>query len=152
MTETVLSFGDTSAPPFGDSRRPSDSFELLCTAGNPHLGPEQVARLENHNWTAPGFDWNGFLHAAEHHGVLALVAKNLAIHASGLPSEIEKSLRLTYAGSLRRNLWFAAELMRILRYFAQKQVSALPYKGPVLTQAAYGDLALRTFSDLDLLI
>jgi hypothetical protein len=152
MTETVLSFGDTTAPPSGASCRPSDSFKLLCTACNPHLGPEQVARLENHNWNASDFDWTEFLHAAEHHGVLALVAKNLTSHASDLPSQIEQSLRLTYAGSLRRNLWFAAELMRILRHFAQEQVSALPYKGPVLAQAAYGDLALRTFSDLDLLI
>jgi hypothetical protein len=31
-------------------------------------------------------------------------------------------------------------------------VRVIPYKGPVLAQAAYGDLGLRSFSDLDLLI
>jgi Uncharacterised nucleotidyltransferase len=39
-----------------------------------------------------------------------------------------------------------------MRAFAQKQIRAIPYKGPVLAQSAYGDLALRSFSDLDLLI
>jgi hypothetical protein len=152
MTETVLSFRDTTAPPFGASRRSPNGFDLLCASCNPHPGPEQITRMENHHWDAPNFDWNEFLQVAEHHGVLASVAKSLICHARDLPSQIEQSLRSTYAGSLRRNLWFAAELIRILHHFAQEQVPALPYKGPVLAQAAYGDLALRTFSDLDLLI
>lgn len=152
MTETVLSVVDANAPPSGASLRSPNGFDLLCASCNPHPGSEQIACIENHNWNAPNFDWDEFLKAAEHHGVLALVAKNVTSQARHLPSPIQQSLRSTYAGSLRRNLWFAGELMRILHYFAQKQVLALPYKGPVLAQAAYGDLALRTFSDLDLLI
>src|SRR5205807_527326 len=33
-----------------------------------------------------------------------------------------------------------------------RNIFAVPYKGPVLAESAYGDVALRTFSDLDFLI
>ena len=89
---------------------------------------------------------------AEHQGVLALVARNLVEHGRGIPADIAESLKAEYAANLRRNLWFAAELTRIVRHLAQRQVPALPYKGPVLAQTAYGDIGLRSFSDLDLLI
>ena len=56
------------------------------------------------------------------------------------------------ATNLRRGLWFASELLRITHHLAKKEIRAIPYKGPVLAQSAYGDLALRHFSDLDLLI
>lgn len=128
----------------------SSSFELLCACASTHPAPEQAARIAN--WSYSGFDWTGFLQLAEHHGVLALVASNLAQHSPDVPADIEQSLRSTYAENLRRNLWFAAELTRILEHFEKRHVRAIPYKGPVLAQSAYGDLGLRSFSDLDLLI
>ena len=82
----------------------------------------------------------------------ALVARNLSEHSSRLPSEIRGSFDSVYAAHFRRSLWFAAELIRIMRRLTQKKIRAIPYKGPVLAQSAYGDLALRSFNDLDLLI
>jgi hypothetical protein len=67
-------------------------------------------------------------------------------------SRSQPAIAARYAANLRRNLWFAAELLRITKYFADNNLRAIPYKGPVLAQSAYGDLALRSFSDLDLLI
>jgi hypothetical protein len=122
---------------------------------------EQIGRIESaiHSVSAKSEqrsindeNWNEFLRLAEHHGILALVARNLTAHARDLPPEIARRLQSAYAANLRRNLWFAAELMRILQHFERKQLRVLPYKGPVLAQTAYGDLGLRSFSDLDLLI
>jgi hypothetical protein len=123
---------------------------LLCACSCANPGPEHLARISQ--LIAAASDWDDLLPLAEYHGVLPLVARNLTDHAGALPPHIAHALRSAYAANLRRNLWFAAELQRILRHFAQKNVRALPYKGPVLAQSAYGDLALRTFSDLDLLI
>ncbi len=99
---------------------------------------------------------------AEQHGVLPLAASNLiqpdprehgrAESGIELPPEIERSLRSVYETNLRRSLWLTAELTRIMQHFERRQVCALPYKGPVLAQSVYGDLGLRHFSDLDLLI
>ena len=121
---------------------------MRVVSANPR--PEQVACIAN--WNFADFDWDEFLRLAEHQGVLALVARNLLQHAAGPPEEIQQSLHSAYAENLRRNLRFAAELARILEHFAKTQVRTIPYKGPVLAQSAYGDLGLRSFSDLDVLI
>jgi hypothetical protein len=128
----------------------SDCFDLLCASAVAHPGGGQVERVAN--WNYAEVEWRGFFGAADHHGVLALVARNLVGHGHGLPADVALSLRSAYEVNLRRNLWFAAELTRIVRHFAQNGVRVIPYKGPVLAQAAYGDLGLRSFSDLDLLI
>ncbi|MFZ3262484.1 MAG: nucleotidyltransferase family protein [Terriglobales bacterium] len=128
----------------------SGALKLLCACAKARPDPEEIQTIERRN--GPAFDWDEFLRLGEHHGVLALVARNLTAHARALPLEIERSLDSAYAANLRRSLWFAAELMRIVQHFERKQLRALPYKGPVLAQTAYGDLGLRSFSDLDLLI
>jgi putative nucleotidyltransferase-like protein len=144
MAEALLS------PPPSSRSAQENSFELLCECANAHPAPEQVARIAN--WNYAGFDWSGFIQLAEHHGVLALVASNLAQHSPAVPAEIAQSLRSAYAENLRRNLWFAGESARILEHFETRNVRAIPYKGPGLAQSAYGDLGLRSFSDLDMLI
>lgn len=98
------------------------------------------------------FDWKAFVETAEHHGVLPLVARSMTRYAEGLPAEIRQSLLAAYERNLRRSLWFAAELGRVAGHLSAEGVRVLPYKGPVLAQAVYGDLGLRSFSDLDLLI
>ena len=108
------------------------------------------------SWNFASLDWENFLGLAEQHGVLALAARNLIeinrSQTTALPSEIDQSLGLAYEASLRRGLWFASELTRIVAHFERNGVRAIPYKGPLLAQSLYGDLALRSFSDLDFLI
>jgi Uncharacterised nucleotidyltransferase len=128
----------------------SQEFDFLCACSGVEPAPERVARMAN--WNEPGLDWNKFLQLAEHHGVLPLVARNLSAHARGLPSWVEQTLKSAYEANLRRNLWFASELARITDHFEMAKLRAVPYKGPVLAESVYGDLALRSFSDLDFLI
>jgi len=147
------SVGICSALPSPQSSAPRNrtaAFELLCTCSTAPPNPEQISRIASFQFA--DFDWPEFLRAAEHHGVAALVARNLIDHASTLSSDVRRSLDSIYATNFRRSLWFAAELTRIMQAFARNQIRAIPYKGPVLAQSAYGDLALRSFSDLDLLI
>jgi hypothetical protein len=125
-------------------------FDFLCACAGEELAPERVERIAN--WDRSGLDWGEVLRLAEHHGVLPLAARNLIEHARGLPAEIERSLQSAYETNLRRSLWFAAELARIMQHFERRQLQAVPYKGPVLAQTVYGDLGLRNFFDLDLLI
>lgn len=145
MPEALL-----SSPPSSVSRNRGSVFELLCACSTSRPTPEQITKISAYQYA--GFDSEEFLNMAEHHGVVALAARNLIEYASTLPPEIGHSLAARYAANLRRNLWFAAELLRITKYFADNNLRAIPYKGPVLAQSAYGDLALRSFSDLDLLI
>jgi hypothetical protein len=129
---------------------PISEFEFLCALAGAELPAERIERIAN--WNRSALDWSEVLRLAERHGVLPLVARNVLEHARGLPPEIERRLRSEYEANLRRSLWFTAELARIVQHFERRQLRAVPYKGPVLTQALYGDLGLRSFSDLDFLI
>jgi hypothetical protein len=128
----------------------SKEFDLLsaCAAVSP--APDRIAYIAGASEL--GVDWRQFLHLAEHHGALALVASNLGAHARGLPIEVEQELRSAFEENVRRNLWFTGELGRIADYLNKRNLRAIPYKGPALAESAYGNLALRTFSDLDFLI
>ncbi len=147
MTPPELS---PSSPASSPRPRREDEFEFLCALTGTELSPEGRERLARCNFSA--LDWSEVLRLAEYHGVLPLAARNLIETARGLPLEIERSLRSAYEENVRRSLWFASELARIMRHFECKQLRAIPYKGPVLSQLLYCDLALRRFSDLDLLI
>jgi len=51
-----------------------------------------------------------------------------------------------------RTLWLTVELLNISQHLAARGLEVLPYKGPVLAESLYGNVALRQFSDLDLLV
>jgi hypothetical protein len=44
------------------------------------------------------------------------------------------------------------ELLRIINLLAEEGITAVPFKGPVLSEKLYHNLALRVFGDLDILI
>jgi len=145
MTELLL-----SSPASISAPQRADEFEFLCALAGAELAPERIERIAN--WNRSALDWSEVLRLAEHHGVLPLAARNLIEHARGLPAEVESTLRSAYETNLRSSLWFAAELARIMQHFERRQLRAVPYKGAVLAQSLYGDIGLRSFSDLDFLI
>jgi hypothetical protein len=49
-------------------------------------------------------------------------------------------------------LRLTAEMFRLLELFAAKNLPALAIKGPVLAMQAYGDPAMRSYGDVDLLV
>jgi hypothetical protein len=145
MTEFLTSSTASSAAP-----QRTDEFDLLCALAGAELTPQRIERIVD--WDLSTLDWSDFFRLAEHHGILPLAARNLIEHARALPPEIETSLRSAYEANLRRSLWFAGELTHIMQHFERRQLRAVPYKGPALAQSVYGDLGLRSFSDLDFLI
>jgi hypothetical protein len=145
MAHALLSSPPAFAPP-----QQQNGFHLLCACAASHPSPEQIARIATWNWAE--FDCDAFCLLADHHGVTSLVAHNLTQHTCGLPAEVRQSLQSLYDSNLRRNLRFAAELTRIVDRLTEREVRVIPFKGPVLALAAYGELGLRNFSDLDFLI
>src|SRR3974390_1609234 len=101
----------------------SAAFALLCACTRVDLSPERASPIAN--WDFSVIDWPPFLHLAEHHGVLSLAARNLLPHASRLPAPIVQELRAQFDANLRRNLWFASELVRITEQFEQNGLRAI---------------------------
>ncbi|MBZ5569369.1 MAG: nucleotidyltransferase family protein [Acidobacteriia bacterium] len=102
-------------------------------------------------WFAQRVDWDRFFEEAERHSVMPLVHRALAEHPE-VPAGVRERLEKHFHESTRRSLFLTAELLRLLDAFAAGDVPVLPYKGPVLAQALYGDVALRNFTDLDFLV
>ena len=72
--------------------------------------------------------------------------------AEAVPAPQLARLREHYRHNAARNLYLTSELCRILKLFEEQGIEAIPYKGPALAVSAYGELALRQFVDLDVLV
>lgn len=97
-------------------------------------------------------DWELFANLAERHDVTPLVYRCFHGLPNAAPHAALEAFRRGYERNTRKNLRLTFELTRILDCLAACGVDALPYKGPVLAEALYGDVGLRQFSDLDVLI
>lgn len=97
-------------------------------------------------------DWQRFLRLAEQHNVLPLAYQALREFSGAIPPATIEEFRARYELNARRNLKFVAELFRVLDCLEAHGIPAIPFKGPVLAETVYGDLAQRCFSDLDVLV
>lgn len=92
--------------------------------------------------------------AASQHGILPLVYKTIKnVSKSHYSLEhLLTALKSAYSQIARRNMLMSAELIRIMKLFENNGIEALAFKGPALSQSAYGDITLRQYGDLDILI
>jgi hypothetical protein len=99
-------------------------------------------------------DWEKFVAAAEHHGVLPIAAQRVL--ESPLASQWEfaakEQLRRAFHANLLRSLPLVDEAARIVRTFAEERIPIIPYKGPALAEQLWGNFAVRKCDDLDFLV
>lgn len=69
-----------------------------------------------------------------------------------VPAAVREKIQARMRAHHLFTLSLSAELFRILDDFSKSHIEAIPVKGPVLSQVAYGDPAMRSFGDLDLLL
>lgn len=101
----------------------------------------------------PGMDWDYLLQAASRHGIVGLLYQGLsATGADYVPADVIDKLKATCLANAQHNLYLTRCLLTLLRAFESQSVSAVPYKGPILAATAYGNLSLRQFCDLDILV
>ncbi len=96
-------------------------------------------------------DWETVLRVGWEHGLLPLLSWHLR-GDSRVPGEVRERLDYSFRQAHLQNLQLAGELLRLLRVLKERGVPAVPYKGPALAEAAYGNLALRKPGDLDVLV
>jgi hypothetical protein len=98
-------------------------------------------------------DWDVVLAETRRQCIVPLVYRHLHGECAGLlPPGILDQLRQAYLPAAAKSMALAAELREITALLEANGIASLPYKGPVLALQAYGDIALRTFTDLDLLV
>src|SRR5215813_10839323 len=97
-------------------------------------------------------DWDWLIHTAHEHRVLALIYKQLAGFADKVPPAVQTELRTRFKRSSEFNLGLTGKLVKLVQLMHEHGIPAIAYKGPALAQIAYGDIGLRQFTDLDILI
>jgi hypothetical protein len=122
-------------------------LQLLFACARLSPGMEQVRSLAAH-----GIDWHRLASAAEYHGIVPLLVRNLQAANVSIPSDVANELERWNAATIRQNLFLTSELFRVHAALKERGIEAIPLKGPALAAELYRDLGLRPFSDLDLLI
>lgn len=93
-------------------------------------------------------DWEYLFQLARRHSIVPLVYTQLDL----VPPEVLAKFKQHYVENSARNTLLTAELCRLINLFRDEGIEAIPYKGPVLALFAYGDIALRRFVDLDVIV
>lgn len=97
-------------------------------------------------------DWLQVTNFARNQGVLAIVYAGCSeAERAAMPAAILEAVRNESRDLAFTNMRRAAELCRLVKLLQSWQVCAMPFKGPLLTQTLYNNLALRAFCDLDVL-
>jgi hypothetical protein len=128
----------------------SSEFDLLLACCADPCGDEHSERIRN--ILSLPLDWERMLRLVDHHRAVPQVYSELSALSHLVPVEHLNALRLRYEENARKTLWFTGELVRIVGHLESMGIKALPYKGPVLAQTLYGEVARRQFGDLDILI
>jgi len=124
---------------------------LLAACARLHIAPSAAAAVRE--IVSGPIDWDYLLRAAAENSVLPLLALQLPALAPGhvSPAQFERLKAGARAAGIR-SLQLSAELIRVTSALQAEKIIALPYKGPVVAVQAYGDLALREFEDLDIIL
>ncbi len=90
---------------------------------------------------------------ASQHRVLPLMYAHLqSIGPGHVPPDLMQPLRAHFHGQAVANYRLTQQLVQVLKLLDDHGIPAIPWKGPVLALMAYGDLKLRPYSDLDLIV
>ena len=97
-------------------------------------------------------EWDAVLRLADHHGTSSLLYQDLLHLGDIVPASVLAALRQRYERNVHKSLFLARELIRILDCLDAIGVEVIPYKGIVLSETYYGDMALRQSGDIDLFV
>jgi len=101
------------------------------------------------------FNFETIIGLATSHGILPLVykaVKESLKDTSVANIHILPTLKLHYMSIVQKNMSMSSELIKVLHTLKMEHILALAFKGPTLAQIAYGDITLRQYGDIDILI
>jgi hypothetical protein len=125
--------------------------ELLICCARTSIDQEKTRQIKS--IVQKNIDWSFLIQTALEHGVISLLYQSLKKTCpDSVPADVLNQLRDYSIANTIRNMSLTEELFRILQIFESHNIPAIPYKGPVLAASVYRDIALRQFTDLDIII
>lgn len=96
-------------------------------------------------------DWDDFLSLAHSHGIFPLAYKTLKNYIQ-IPLEIQNTMKHINMNIVKQNMLMTSELLKVTKLLEENSIDVISFKGPALSQMAYGDVISRQYCDLDLLV
>lgn len=125
--------------------------ELIIACSRTRIPVERMASISS--MLREQLDWDYIFDVASRNAVFPLLVWNLLNHFNeSLSAEIEEKIAAAFQEHLRANMFRTAKLLEIVRLFKSCNIPILPFKGPMLAVQAYGNLSLRKYGDLDVLV
>jgi hypothetical protein len=122
---------------------------LACTRNEVDTSSTERIR----NLVRQPVNWRWLASTAEDQGVFPLLYHTIKRNApEAIPAANQTVWQRKFYGNAARNLYLARTLSQLLDIFESNRIRVLPYKGPLLATAIYGNLSLRKAGDLDLLV
>lgn len=122
-------------------------FRLLLACSSIHTDGDLINSL-----ACQTKDWGKVVRYAQQHGLALQLCQKLEETSPPLASPPSALVKCNVRQIAHQNLLLTAELLRVMRALAAENIPAIPYKGPVQAATTYGDLAMRSFCDLDILV
>jgi hypothetical protein len=97
-------------------------------------------------------NWTLFISLVTHHRLFSYIYMRLKKVDVMVPDHVMKTLESLYKQSIYKMLHLTGEMLSLHKLFVKETIPLIILKGPVLAQDLYGDISLRTCSDLDVLI
>jgi hypothetical protein len=125
--------------------------ELLLSCARTRISEEMSRRIREA--AQKEIDWIQFIRLALRHDMLPLTYWNLhRVCPDLVPSGVLDPLRARYEAGAAESRLLAEELVGLLGILDSQGIPAVTYKGAALAVRLYGDLSLRGFGDLDIVV
>jgi hypothetical protein len=104
---------------------------------------EKISQIKN---------WDNLITLSYSHGVFPLVYKILKKYDEKIPLDKLSFMKQTYMDVVKTNMLMTSELIKISKLLEENGIKSIAFKGPTLSQMAYGDVVSRQYVDLDVLV
>ncbi len=128
--------------------RPAYDLLLACAVWEPTNAQLEVVRAR----AKANVDWNEWLELARAHRLVPHAQRALGAVRALSPVDVAAELMKETVTIAARSLARTQQLAELLQALDRDGVRALPFKGPALSLAAYGDLGVRDSVDLDVVV
>ncbi len=126
-------------------------IQLILDCSRTELEAELIERIKV--LLKGKIDWQYVIRYVNDHGITQLLYQSIKkINSTDAPSSVLAYLQNFCHNNSLRNFRSTHELILLLDLFSSHGISAIAFKGPVLSILAYHNIALRQFGDLDILV
>jgi hypothetical protein len=121
---------------------------MLCCA---RVNPQNAQRIQQ--LVKQSIDWQYLIQLSHQQGVMPLLFRSLSkVCHESVPEPVLQQLRQLFMANTHQSLLLTRELVKVFTLLEQHAIAAVPYKGPILAAAVYGDVSLRQYGDIDIVV